>query len=132
MKRNWGSYLALSMLGFQNATLMFIFFLPGYPISVSVAGLPSSQPLNIRATQGSVSVSSLHSLNSIPDGYLGPKFKISNDSQISFSSPNISCAPPDSYILLGQEAVTLSIALLSQKMAVTTLLALSPPFPPFQ
>ena len=39
MKKNWGSYLALSMLGFQNATLMFFSFLPGYPISVSVAGV---------------------------------------------------------------------------------------------
>ena len=64
MKKNWGSYLALSMLGFQNATLMFFSFLPGYPISVSVAGvagLPSSQPLNIRATQESVSAFSTFS-----------------------------------------------------------------------
>lgn len=96
MKRNWGSYLAPSMLGFQNARLMFFSFLRSYPISVSVAGvagLPSSQPLNIRATQESVSAFSLHSLNSIPDGYLGPKFKISNDTQIFISSPNQSCAP---------------------------------------
>lgn len=96
MKKNWRSHLALSMRGFQNATLTFFSFLPGHPISVSVAGvagLPSSQPLNIRATQESVSAFSLHSLNSIPDGYLGPKFKISNDTQISISSPNLSCAP---------------------------------------